>query len=115
MTSPIGAGEAAVIAASIAASVQFIPWLAKAIGKRRLESRRMTIESVRQDADRLNGSYRRLEAENARLWNRVNSLETAIAAERELHEETKQWCNKLVRELRRAGVQLPPNENGPPQ
>lgn len=84
----ISAGEAAVIAASIAAVSQLIPWAGKAWGKRRLDSRRETLQELRADSDRLNGSYRRLETENQRLWaenarlrERITSLETAVNVE----------------------------------
>jgi len=115
LVASITAGDAAVIAAVLAAASHLIPWIGKLLTKRRLAAERLSLQAIRQDADRLDNSYHRLEAENSRLWNRVNSLETALSIERDSHEETRERCNQLERALRRAGIPIPPNENGPPR
>lgn len=112
-TSP---GQVAGIALLVTALSHLVLPLAKYFGQRGVESRKLTLETVRADQERLDNSYKRLETENARLWNRVNNLEQALVLEREeltkereAHEGTRGRCDKVEAALRRAGIKLDAN------
>jgi septal ring factor EnvC (AmiA/AmiB activator) len=88
--------------------------------KRRMEARRLTISAVRNDADRLEGSYQRLERENDRLTGevadlreRIRDLETAVQVERDQHYRTQVRCEQMESTLRRLGHLPPQDTDGP--
>ena len=83
-------GETSLISIGLTAVVTSLPWLYRWTQRNKTEARRAVNEATKADAERMDSSYRRLETENSRLWNRVSSLEMAVTLEREAHEKAIQ-------------------------
>ena len=119
----VSPAEAAAIAGLVTACSHLVIPLARLITRGRVASTRTRLEALKHEQDRQDSSYKRLESENARLWNRVQNLETAVTIERDgleeerrLHAYTRKRCEAMEWALRKAGIKIPVvDETGGPQ
>lgn len=113
----------ALISAASAVAVALVAGLFPFLSKSRADKRREDVRRLREDSDRHEGSFARLERENVRLNGQVRELYTELASERAarkleeaMHTRTADDCAEMKRTLQRLG-HMPPtrDENGDPR
>lgn len=100
-------GETAIIAAAAGVITQLLPRLLALLTRSKLEERKLTLEALKADQDRLDESYNRLEAENKRLNDEVRNLRDRLTLEERAHQKTLGRCDQMETVLRRLNIQLP--------